>query len=300
MSSSEAPNVFIILVNWNGWSDTKECLQSLEKLDYPNFSAVLVDNGSDEPIADKIGEYEFNITLIECTENKGFAGGNNEGIKYALDHGADFMWLLNNDTVVEEGALSALVSRARENPKIGICGSKLLYYHYPDTIQALAGGIYNRWLGVTRNIGQNKKAQHKLSREEIERRLQYVAGASMLVSRSFIEEVGLLSEEYFLYYEEMDWAMRGEEKFDLGFAPESIVYHKEGASTGGNQLQQKERSVRADYYQLKNRLMFTYKFFPVFLPTVYLTVFYALIKRMIRGQWRRIPMIFKLMINFNK
>lgn len=299
MSSSKAPNVFIIVVDWNGWDDTKACLQSLEKLSYPNYSVVLVDNGSDEPLADKVGEYAFDLTLIECTENKGFAGGNNEGIKIALKQGADYMWLLNNDTVVHKESLSALVKRVQGHPEIGICGSTLVYLDHPETVQALGGGTYNGWLGITRNIGHNEELDQKFDREEVERRLQYISGASMLVSRSFVETVGLLSEEYFLYYEEMDWAMRGKDRFELGFAPASLVYHREGATTGGNQRQQQERGAMADYYQLKNRLKFTCKFFPVFLPTVYLTVFYALLKRMLRGQWKRVPMILKLMVTFN-
>lgn len=294
-----APKVFIILVNWNGWEDTIECLQSLEALDYPNREVVVVDNGSTDQSVSKIRAEYPDITLVESKKNTGFAGGNNLGIKYANEKDADYYWLLNNDTVVEKDALSALVERMEENPAIGICGSKLIYYHQRDTVQALAGGQYNKWLGVSTNIGGQVAVDVEINPEEVEDRLDFVIGASMLVSREFIREVGLLNEEYFLYYEEIDWAVRGSEAYQLGFAPHSIVYHKEGASTGGNQLQQADRSRKSDYYQLKNRLKFTYKFFPVYLPCVYLSVIYAMVNRIRRAQWDRIPMIIKLMFTFN-
>jgi GT2 family glycosyltransferase len=295
-----APKVFIILVNWNGWQDTIECLQSLEVLDYPNREVVVVDNGSTDQSVQKIRTEHPDVTLIESKENRGFAGGNNLGINYAVVKDADYCWLLNNDTVVEKGALFALVDRIERDPAIGICGSKLVYYHQRDTIQALAGGTYNKWLGVSIKIGGQVSADSEIEPAEVEEQLDFIIGASMLVSREFIREVGLLNEEYFLYYEEIDWATRAEGKFKLGFAPESIVYHKEGASIGGRQNQPAEKSRKSDYYQLKNRLKFTATFYPLYLPVVYGTVILAIFNRILRGQWNRIPMIIKLMFSFNK
>ncbi len=295
-----APKVFIILVNWNGWEDTIECLQSLEALDYPNREVVVVDNGSTDQSVSKIRAEYPDITLVGSKKNTGFAGGNNLGIKYANEKDADYYWLLNNDTVVEKDALSALVERMEENPAIGICGSKLIYYHQRDTVQALAGGQYNKWLGVSTNIGGQAAVDVEINPEEVEDRLDFVIGASMLVSREFIREVGLLNEEYFLYYEEIDWATRAKGKFKVGFAPESIVYHKEGASIGGKQALPAEKSRKSDYYQIKNRLKFTASFYPLCLPVVYATVILAIFNRVLRGQWDRIPMIIKLMFSFNK
>lgn len=299
MDRAEAPKVFIILVNWNGWEDTVECLHSLEELDYSNYSTIVVDNGSGDSSVEEISRRFSEITLIESDENRGFAGGNNLGIEQALNEGTDYVWLLNNDTVVDPEALSHLVQRMEEDADIGICGSKLIYYHQRDTIQALGGGSFNKFLGSIQNIGLNRSIDYIPKRGEVESKLDYVAGASMLVSRSFLNDVGFLSDDYFLYYEEIDWAVRGSEAYQLGFAPHSIVYHKEGASTGGNQLQQADRSRKSDYYQLKNRLKFTYKFFPVYLPCVYLSVIYAMVNRIRRAQWDRIPMIIKLMFTFN-
>ncbi|MGK7371041.1 MAG: hypothetical protein ACNS64_12575, partial [Candidatus Halalkalibacterium sp. M3_1C_030] len=208
--------------------------------------------------------------------------------------------ILNNDTVVDKNALGSLVKKMKIDGSIGICGSRLVYYHDRETIQALGGGRYNKWLGTTKHIGANEPASTDFAEEEIERRLDYIVGASMLVSKPFLEEVGLLSEDYFLYYEELDWAIRGKETFRLGYADNSLVFHKEGASIKGNNVNLNSKSRLSDYYQIKNRLKFTWKFYPHFLPVVYLTVFYSILNRIKRKQWKRIPMIIKICFTFNK
>ena len=299
MDVDEKPSVYIVLVNWNGWQDTIECLQSLEQLQYPNYTLVVVDNGSTDQSVQKIEQQFADVVLIESEENRGFAGGNNLGIEYALEQQADYLWLLNNDTTVEPDALDHLVNRMEADPEIGICGSKLIYYHQRDRVQALGGGCFNKWLGTVHTIGDQQPVDSSFKLEKVEAKLDYIIGASMMVSRRFLKEVGEMNEAYFLYYEEIDWAMRAEGKFKLGFAPKSVVYHKEGASTGGQKAQEIDRSKRSDYYQLKNRLKFTYHFYPLYLPFVYVSIFYALINRLKRGQWDRVPMIIKLIFTFN-
>ena len=294
------PRVHIVLLNWNGWQDTIECLGSLEDLEYPNFEITVVDNASTDGSVRKIKERYPGITLIENESNLGYAGGNNIGLRYALEHNADYVWLLNNDTVVHKDALISLIDRMRKSSSIGICGSRLIYYHDRETIQALGGGVYNKWLGTTEHVGANKPVNIDCDEHRIEQQLDYIVGASMLVSRQFLKEVGLLSEDYFLYYEELDWAMRGREKFKPGFAYDSIVYHKEGASIKATNRQLNAKSRLSDYYQIKNRLKFTFKFYPHLLPFVYLTMFYTIFNRMKRNQWNRIPMILKLCFTFNR
>jgi len=300
MDKATAPKVFIILVNWNGWEDTVECLHSLPKLDYPNYSTIVVDNGSSDASAEEIKSRFPSVTLIESEENRGFAGGNNLGIEYALNEGTDYVWLLNNDTVVDKDALSSLVRRMSKDANIGICGSKLIYYHQRDTIQVWGGGSYNRWFATTDNFGQQQPVDTPCNPRQIENNLDFVIGASMLVSRRFLDEVGWLSEDYFLYYEEIDWGIQAQPHFSLGFAPESIVYHKEGASTKATNRRKNNKSHLSDYYLVKNRFKLTLKFYPHLLPLMYLTTGWTIINRMRRGQWDRIPMIIKLMFTFNK
>ncbi len=300
LDSLKMPKVCIILVNWNGWEDTVECLHSLQNLNYEHFSVIVVDNASTDNSVKEIKDRFNKVTLIENSKNQGFAGGNNRGIECALDLGAEYVWLLNNDTVVEEKALEALINRTKNHPEIGICGSQVIYYDHRATLQALGGGTYNKWLGITRDIGQNQSVNISFDHKHIEERLHYIAGASMLVSKTFINAVGLLDEEYFLYYEEIDWAIRAKGAFKLGYAPESIVYHKEGASIGASNLNMSNKSRLADYYYFKSKFKITYKYYPWFLPVVFISTIYSIFNRMKRNQWDRIPMIIKLFFTFNR
>src|SRR3990172_1401868 len=118
-----APLVYIVVVNWNGWEHTVRCLDSLRLLDHPTHRVIVVDNGSTDGSLERIRAFDPDIELIESTKNLGFAGGSNIGIRLALERGADYLWVLNNDIVVEPDTLSALVSVARSRPGIGVIGA---------------------------------------------------------------------------------------------------------------------------------------------------------------------------------
>ena len=304
--------VYIIIVNWNGWKDTIECLESVFRNDYASYQVIVCDNGSKDeslenikrwatgmlenevmpsnplyslsfpPVRKPISFIEFTreevdavrnvnptdarLILIQNAANLGFAGGNNVGIRYALGRD-DFshVWLLNNDVVMKPDALSHLVRRMNEKKDAGMCGSTIPYYSAPDTIWTLGGGIYNKWLSRSHSIGNMEPLRDAASRFDVEGTMDYLAGASMLVSRAFLREVGLLNEEYFLYFEEPDWALRGNGRFSLAYAPESIVYHKVGASTKTiNGLGISSKSSR--FHAMKSQLLFTRNFFPLFIP----------------------------------
>src|SRR5699024_6812980 len=136
--------------------DTIACLYSLKKLKYSNYSIVVVDNGSTDQSIREINNCFDTITFLKSEENRGYAAGNNLGINYAMEHGADYCWLLNNDTIVTESALNPLVERLENNSQMGLCGSKIIYYDQQNMLQALGGGTFNRWLGIARNFGRNK------------------------------------------------------------------------------------------------------------------------------------------------
>ncbi|MCX7596938.1 MAG: glycosyltransferase family 2 protein, partial [Fischerella sp.] len=135
--------VFVILLNWNGWQDTVKCIVSLKGLSYPNYEIVVLDNASTNDSVEQIRAAHPDVTLIETGANLGFAGGNNVGIRYALEHGAEYIWLLNNDTIVDANALSAMVTKAESDPKIGLVGSVLYYMNNPGSVQAWGGGTVN-------------------------------------------------------------------------------------------------------------------------------------------------------------
>ncbi len=288
-----APKVFIVILNWNGLADTLGCLESLSNLNYPNFEVIMVDNASSDGSEEVLRERFPQHIVIQSGANLGFAGGTNVGLRYALGYGADYAWLLNNDTLVEPDALTQLVARMQEKPDAGLCGSTLVYHHDRSKIQAYGGATYNKWLSTSHHIGQDAPSARGVDAEEVEEQLDYLVGASCLASRELLEEVGLLSEDYFLYYEELDWATRAKGRYTLAFAPLSVVYHKEGGSIGSSSEGAK-KSRLADYYGVRNRLLYTRKHAPEALPSVYLGLLITIVNRVQRRQWERIPMILGL------
>lgn len=320
----------IILVNWNGWQDTLECLESLLRLDHPDFRIIVCDNDSGDGSLEKIKAWaegtiqapvgdspvaqhltvpsvakpvswveldraaaetggdpavDTKLVLIRTGGNLGFAGGNNVGLRYLQARGGfAFAWLLNNDTVVERSSLQHLLAEFTRSPRLGVCGSTLLYYAEPRRIQALGGGYYCRWIGLPWLHGrwQQLRTRH-LEAQHPPRLMNYVVGASMLVSMEFVERVGLLNEDYFLYFEETDWAWRGRGCFRLGWAPRSLVYHKVGGSIG-TRTDPRRKSATCDYYALRNRLLFTRRFCRRAMPTVWLGLCGALLIRLLVGR----------------
>ena len=164
----------------------------------------------------------------------------------------------------------------------------------PDKVQAWGGAKYNKWLGTTQMLGAFTRAGGPVDSNRVESKLAYISGASMLVSKPFLEQIGLMREDYFLYFEEIDWAMRAKSRYQLCYAAGSIVYHKEGGSIGTNSVVPKEKSLTADYYGVRSRLLFTRYFFPWCLPFIYLGLLPVLVNRLRRRQWKRVGMILSL------
>jgi len=337
------PEVCIILVNFNGWQDTLECVESLLSLTYPNFRIIIIDNGSTDSSVQEIINWAAEklpvlvnqnnnkiavnqkqivfkhivdteitsgiarcvvskeIVLIASKVNLGFAGGNNIGTNYALAASdVAYVWYLNNDTVADTNALDALINYFEDNPflgtRLGIVGSKLRYYHNRKVIQAI-GGFYNKWFAYTKHVGTNELDVGQYDYGRPLPKIDYVVGASMLVSIEFIQQVGLMNPDYFLYFEEIDWITRGQALgFTYAYCANSLIYHKEGQSTGGNSNIQ-NKSYIADFYGVKNRIKFTRKFYPGYLFTVYLSLIGGMINRIKRKQYKRVVMIAKIILN---
>ena len=265
------PRVFIIILNWNNWLDTFECLESLKNNDYLNYEVVIVDNGSDE----KPQSPNPDIKIIYNKENLGFSEGNNVGIKYALEHGADYVLLLNNDTVVSNDFLSKLVKAAESNEEIGMVGSKIYFYDQKDRIW-FAGGKVN-WLynkGEMRGYNEIDKGQYDLP--EIQE-TDYLTGCCILVKKNVIEKIGLLPEEYFLYYEDTDWSFSAQKAgFKTVFVPDSKIWHKGSKSS-------QEFSIPYIYYHIRNGLIFAKKYAPWYIkPIIHLDIVWRIIKQFIK------------------
>lgn len=315
----------VVLVCYNGWADTVECLESLLRSDLPIRVAV-VDNGSTDGSAEKIRawaqgtlpyeapenalhalsspplekplgmavlsgeEAQFRkpgatrLVLIESAANLGFAGGNNLGMRHLFrDPAIGFVWLLNNDTVVEPSAARAVLSTLKTDPWIGMVGTVLRYYHAPETLQALNGMDFNIFTGNSKGLGGGKPATAPFDARKVARQTEFVLGASLAVSRRFVETVGLMSEAYFLYFEEIDWARRNGGRFAIGFARGATVYHKHGGSIGSSS-KVGGRSPAAEYWLLRAKLLFYRRYHPVLLPVIWLQGCVQTGKRVLRRQ----------------
>ena len=329
----EEKKVYIIVLNYNNFDDTIECVNSLLKLSYANRNIVICDNGSTDGsflrlvqwsadiccednylryhVLDKemalnsilsLQSERCNLILINNKSNLGYSAGNNIGLKLSMSMGdLSYAWILNNDTVVQKEALTHLVEKMDRNPTIGLCGSTLLYRHNPKRVQALGGFTYIPSLGVSRQIGNgmlwDPEKISPLAEINVEAKMFGVQGASLFVRKDFLDIVGFLSEDYFLYCEEEDWAMKSRGKFFLGYSSASVVFHKEGQSTGSNSFSS-AKSFVSEYFLARNRLLFTKKFFPYYLPTAFLGNGLIAIKRILKGQLRNSLLIILCSFDF--
>jgi GT2 family glycosyltransferase len=286
------PRVSIIILNWNGWKDTIECLESLYQIDYTNFNVIVVDNNSTDDSIEKIKKYcngeikiqskllnyqtknkpikivnynekeliglskeknHYNLesykklTIIENIENYGFAKGNNIAIKYCINKlNSDYILLLNNDIVVDKKFLNHLIKVAEEDEKIGILGSTVYSYNYPNCI--LSAGMKLNWkrgtvkmLGFKEmDIGQFKDIS----------KVDYVDGSNMLITRGVFEKIGYLNPDYFLYWEETDFCVRTHKaNYGVVNVYNAKVWHKLGSST-------KKVSGSYEYFMTRNMFWF--------------------------------------------
>jgi len=316
----------IILVNWKRAPDTCACIASLEQIAGVEWYAVLCENGSPDDsatvlrsfLADRYSErmrtdgdstvFDYyasdttipRITLVLSPSNLGFAGGNNLAYHHAhTSAAAKFVWFLNNDTEIESDTLPRMIERMEQDPSIGICGSSIVYAHDRKTVQTLGGAVYHPFSGYIREIGRGKTWPCAVEANAVEASMSYVSGASMLVTQDFINQVGLMCEDYFLYYEEIDWAERARKAgFRLAYAPQAVVFHKEGAALGSGKSQY--RSMLSEYYGIVGRLAVTRRFFPWALPTVYLFSLLQVLRRCMQGYWPRARMMAEVLLGLRR
>lgn len=315
--SGSTQKAWVLLLNWKNLKDTIACMNSIFYCgDSEIAGIVLCDNGSNDGSIEAFKQWfrekkhdyshlvlgsgssfelidssleksnEFPVYLIENQSNLGFAGGNNVGIDFIQNNlEYDYIYLLNNDTEIQRGAVSSLVEKFQQTPSIGLCGSKVVYYSQPDKVQALGGADFNYVLGRAVNIGSMNSVTAFVDEDEVSRRLDYILGASTMISKACLAKVGKMEEGYFLYFEEIDWAERARRAgFDLGFADSSLVYHKEGATIGSS-YDKGSRSSLSTYYMTNSRLRFMAKFYPVYLPIVFLFHFYQMLRFALKGNF---------------
>ncbi len=313
--------VIIIILNWNGWKDTIQCLESLMRSSYADYRVVVCDNDSTDDSLKKIkawasgelivadylndtlrrllvpplakplayieydretaesGDHEqtdsFPLVLIQTGSNAGYAGGNNVGIRYALQQNADYIWLLNNDTVITRDTLAELVDFMATDNVMGLAGSVIYLADQPERLQTYGGGRLARLFGTDRFV---------YTRGPID----YVSGTSLFIRREVVETIGLLDETFFFYWEDTDYSTRAKKKgWKLGTADSAIVYHRFSASVGGQSLKSDLFKVAAMTRYFKKHWRWVW-FFPVMI-----NVTGMIVKRFFRCQFTRIFPILK-------
>lgn len=239
-------SIALVMLSWNGKADTLECLQSLRKVASPSLRIIVVDNGSEDDSVNAIRSQFPEVHLIENRENLGFAEGNNVGIRYALETGAQYLLLLNNDTVVDPNILEAFLAAAQAHPQAGIFGAKIYLYDEPQKLDHL-GGTWNRKKGCFDLIGLREIDDG--ARWESAREVDYACGAVLFVRRAVFETVGLLENRFFVIWEEADFCFLARKAgFSTMSIPQAKIWHKVSASFVGGK-------PHSTYFWWRNRLL---------------------------------------------
>ena len=244
------PKVDIIILNYNGYKDTIECIRSLKKITYDNIDIIIIDNKSTDDSQNKIKKFidkEPNIRFIQSGENIGFSGGNNIGIDISIKNKSDYICLLNNDTIVEPGFLEPLVEAMEKDKSIGLASGKIMYYDEPNKIWC-AGGYINKLTACGYHYGRDQIDNGKYNENK---KVSDLPGCLQLIRREVFENIGLYDEKYFLYMEDTDFCYRANQAgYKLMYISESKIYHKVSSSTGG------QNSPLHLYYMARNRILF--------------------------------------------
>ncbi|HEB62822.1 MAG TPA: glycosyltransferase family 2 protein [Bacteroidetes bacterium] len=288
---SKDPFISIITINYNQLEVTCEMLDSISCLNYPNIEVIVVDNhSSNSPLEYLKNNYPW-VKLIASPQNLGFAGGNNLGIKIAK---GDYLYFINNDTELLENSLNPLIELFEQKPSLGVVCPKICYYPaqgvVKDTIQYVGASQVSTLTARNKILGEGEidKGQYKQAMKTA-----YAHGAAMLVSREVIDKVGMMPEEFFLYYEELDWSEQIRRAgFEIYVEPRAMIYHKESVSIGN-------ASPFKTFYLTRNRILFMrrnrsklqFLLFSIFL--FFITIPKNIISFLLKGEFEHIKSFLK-------
>jgi len=296
MSASSEGNIFVVILNWNGKDVIEACINSLLRIPDPGFEIIVVDNASSDG-SDEIIEKKYpHVELIKNDTNLLFARGNNIGITRAIERGADYILLLNNDTEVDPEFLRNMLSAIKSDSKVGIVGPKILYFDDKKRVWYGGGSFYPLiWIPKHDNI-------RKLDGTFEEKRSQtgYVTGCAMLIRREVVEEIGLLDPSYTIYCEDVDFCLRARRAgWSCVYEPSARVYHKVSFSSGGGLTP----------FKLENRIHSTFllhkRFKPVWwrialFPIHFIAFSIMMLLFVISGRWKLISPALKGVIRVLK
>jgi len=214
--------LYIVLLSNNRHEDTLACLASLFQNNYRNFQVIVLDNGSVDGSVDEIRKRYAQVQIVLLTENLGYAGNNNIGVQMALEQGAEWILILNDDTVLDATCLTKLMETVIADPKIGIAGPMVYHFAEPEVIQSAGGMLGKYWNSF--HLGQNELDRGQFPAPHP---VEWISGCAILVQRAVIEQVGMLDANYFLYWEETEWCVRASRAgWKIVHIPQARLWHK--------------------------------------------------------------------------
>jgi GT2 family glycosyltransferase len=248
MNKEINPRVSIIIVHWDDFENTYACLKSVSELRYTPIDVIIVDNNSLDFSFDDAKKLLPTSKIIKSERNLGYAGGNNLGMKYAAENGADYIWILNNDVIVESESLSLLVNAAQSNTNVGLLGPKVMIKEIPEKILTVGGFIQEDGQIYHLGMGQHDKNQFSTVQDR-----DYLSGCALMASVELLDKIGFLDEDYFLYHEDIDLCYRTKlGGFKILFIPDAKVWHPDTRKRD-------ENSTIVNYYLSRNSLLFLKK-----------------------------------------
>lgn len=263
-TEATTPVVAVIVLNYNNYEDTVECVRSVEALRYPRCSVVIVDNASPDGSGLMLLNTFKEHTVIISERNGGYAAGNNIGIRYALERNADYILILNNDATVTPDILDHLIGYAEAHTEVGLLNARV---YFPGTTELFAAaGRVNKLLCTGQNKGAITIKKHET--DEL-KNVDYACGVLMLVRSKVFHDVGLLDEKYFMYHEDLEFSQRVLTSYTMVYVPDAIAYHKSGGGKGW-----KNYTELYLYYHTRNRFLvfehssWFYKLYVVLFTTV--------------------------------
>lgn len=270
------PEVAVIVVSWNAKSDVLQCLASVVAVP-DDVQIIVVDNASQDGTVQAIRDSFPQVTILENAENLGYTGGNNAGIRYALDQGAAYLLLVNDDAILAPDAISHLLSAARQHAEAGLLGPNVYVREERERFLSSGGVFAAGWRPVHRGLGENTDLHYREVAE-----VDFLTGCALLAKREVVERIGLLDDRFFAYHEDIDWCYRAKKAgFKLLVVPQAKVWHPD------TRLRD-ENSPAVTYYMARNRLLFLSKHrlgSCLFLDTLFSYIVRAM-NWSIRPKWR--------------
>jgi GT2 family glycosyltransferase len=251
MIENSFPLVSIVVLTWNQRDLTLDCLTSLSEMDYPadKLQIVVVDNGSHDNTPTAVRERFPSVVVLENGDNLGFAEGNNVGIYHALKGTAEYIMLLNNDTIVDKAMLRHLIDFAEASSDVGIVTPKIYYYDEPERIWCAGAAINWRTAGTSRLQAEETDRQSKEAPQDVD----FASGCAICLKRSVVEQIGLLDDRFFIYYEETEWCVRAARVgWRIVYVPEARLWHRISSAMGVS-------SPATEYYMNRNVILFLLK-----------------------------------------